>query len=197
MRFVRPLSDALKFRPWLRFWSLVCISSGCGRFVALWGSWSFVRWFFGFSVAVDRRQLFGWCSGVVCLLSFGYNLPVVFWRPFWILCGFFCFHGSIIPAPLSLSVFVLRAGWLLLWQLLKIRFYLAFIWFCGCLFGCDALRRSWRLLCVYLGMRKKPAPAVVPLRAFVYAAFSLISCFTSCGSPAGILSAVKSLKLIL
>ena len=58
MRFVRSLSDALKFRPWLRFWSLVCISSGCGRFVALWGLWLFVRWFFGFSVAVDRRQLF-------------------------------------------------------------------------------------------------------------------------------------------
>lgn len=138
MWFVRSLSDALKFRPWLRFWSLVCISSGCGRFVAMWGLWLFVWWFFGFPVAVDRRQLFrlAWrrissamgfyfalwvllrlwsffrSVGLWMLCSFwqrfrfwawlwcrllGMVCPLFFRLPFGILCGFFCFHGSIIP----------------------------------------------------------------------------------------------------
>ena len=154
MWFVRSLSDALKFRPWLRFWSLVCISSGCGRFVALWGLWSFVRWFFGFPVVLALfRSL---AAFPPCLVSYfvrygllfcfvGSSSPVVlfsfcglftasdFWQrfrfwawlwcrflgmvcpsffrfPFGILCGFFCFHGSIFPAAGGGPAVVLRVG---------------------------------------------------------------------------------------
>ena len=87
MRFVRSLSDALKFRPWLRFWSLVCISSGCGRFVALWGLWSFVRWFFGFSVAL------------VPFRSSAAFPPCL--APYFVRYGLlFCFVGSSSPVVL-------------------------------------------------------------------------------------------------
>ena len=87
MRFVRSLSDALKFRPWLRFWSLVCISSGCGRFVVLWGLWSFVRRFFGFFVAlVPFRSS---AAFPPCLASYFVRYGLLF-----------CFVGSSSPVVL-------------------------------------------------------------------------------------------------
>lgn len=120
MRFVRSLSDALKFRPWLRFWSLVCISSGCGRFVALWGLWLFVWWFFGFPVAVDRRQLFrlAW-RRISSVMGFYFVLWVLLrlWS-FFRSVGFYGF-GLLAAVPL-LGVVVVCCFW---------------VWFARCRFG--------------------------------------------------------------
>lgn len=94
MRFVRSLSDALKFRPWLRFRSLVCISSGCGRFVALWGFCCVVCGLW--AVSVLRRSL---AAFQVCRLWSDALRPCL--APYFVRYGLlFCFVGSSSPVVL-------------------------------------------------------------------------------------------------
>ena len=109
MRFVRSLSDALNFRPWLRFWSLVCISSGCGRFVALWGFccvvcglWSdALRVSCGPSVGgscVDRWQLFRFAGfgRMLCGLAWRrISSAMGFYFALWVLLRLWSFFRSV------------------------------------------------------------------------------------------------------
>lgn len=163
MWFVRSLSDALKFRPWLRFWSLVCISSGCGRFAALWGLWSFVRWFFGFSV----RQLFrlAW-RRISSAMGFYFALWVLLrlWSLFrsvglWMLCrfwawfpcmssgGFWAWLWCMFSAVFSRCRFGYNLPVVFSASFLDPLRLLLFSWFYipggGCRFRCRSPRRLW------------------------------------------------------
>lgn len=127
MWFVRSLSDALKFRPWLRFWSLACISSGCGRSVALWGFCCVVCGLWSVPVSVSAvpvliRGPLAPCPVVGCFARF---LRSICWRflcrsvaafqvcrlwsdalrpclaPYFVRYGLlFCFAGSSSPVAL-------------------------------------------------------------------------------------------------
>lgn len=100
MRFVRSLSDALRFRPWLLFRLFACISSGFGRFVVLWGLccvvcglWSVLRMLCAFTVGRFRSpSIAGSFSGLPALVGCFAALPGAAFRPLWAFilpCGFF------------------------------------------------------------------------------------------------------------
>lgn len=129
--FVRSLSDALKFRPWLLFRLFACISSGFGRFVALWGLccvvcglWSVPRMLCAFTVGRFRSpSIAGSFSGLPALVGCFAALPGAVFRPLWafiLLCGFFfacgrffvlwAFYGFGLLAAVPLLGVVVAVG---------------------------------------------------------------------------------------